>query len=101
MRHLSAEQSAVVNERLAVLAAMSFNDLTALPSVVSEDLVLSLKKHTISVWHDILESGDHRLVVQLYQHGILGVGQMYAEGFIINHRDEHRALTQKEWEPFS
>ncbi len=101
MRHLSAEQSAAVNERLAVLTAMSFDDLAALPSLVSEDIVLSLKKHTISVWHDILESGDHRLVVQLYQHGIWGVGQMYAEGFIVNRRDERRALAQEEWEPFS
>ncbi len=80
---------------------MSFNDLAALPSVVSEDVVLSGKKHTVSVWHDILESGDHRVVVQLYQHGVLGVGQMYAEGFVVNNKNERRELTQEEWEPFS
>jgi len=80
---------------------MSFSDLAALPTVFSEDVVLSSKKHTVSVWHDILESGDHRIVVQLYQHGVLGVGQMYAEGFIVNNRNERRVLTQEEWEPFS
>lgn len=101
MRHLSAEQNAVVNERLRALKAMSFIDLTALPSVVSEDVALSEKKHTVSVWHDILGTGDHRVVVQLYQHGVLGIGQMYAEGFVVNNRNERRELTQEEWEPFS
>jgi hypothetical protein len=101
MPHHSAEQNAVVNERLAALSAMSFDELAALSSVTSEDLVLAGKKHTLSVWHDILESGEHRIVVQLYKHGILGVGQMLAEGFVIDSRNERRGLTQEEWDPFS
>ena len=101
MRELSAEQTEAVKKRLAVLIIMSLDDLAALPSVTSEEVLLSGKKHTLSIWHDILGSGEHRVMVQLYQYGVLGVGQMYADGFVVNERNGRRALTQEEWEPFS
>jgi hypothetical protein len=94
------EQSSVVNRRVQELTTKSFNELAALPSLASEDLVLNNKKHTLSVWHDTLESGEHRIVVQLYKHGILGVGRMLADGFVIDSTNHRRSLSQDELAPF-
>lgn len=78
-----------------------FTELSNLPGQSSEEIILQGTKLTISVWHDVLESQDHRIVVQVYKPGMLGVGYMHADGFIINSHNEKRALTVEEWAPFS
>lgn len=93
--------NATVRERLNVLSSMPFAELSKLPSQYSEEMVLHGTKLTLSVWHDVLTSQDHRIVVQAYKPGVLGVGRMHAEGFIVNSRNEKRTLTLEEWAPFS
>lgn len=93
--------SATVRERLNVLSSKTFTELTDLPSQSSEEIVLQGTKLTISVWHDVLASQDHRIVVQVYRPGMLGIGYMHADGFIVNSHNEKRALTVEEWAPFS
>lgn len=90
-----------VRERLNILSSKTFTELTDLPSQSSEEIVLRGTKLTISVWHDVLVSQDHRIVVQVYRPGMFGIGYMHADGFIINSRNEGRELTVEEWAPFS
>jgi len=90
-----------VSDRLNLLSAKRFEDLAALPKVNSEDLIIARKKVTISIWHNALPSGEHLIAVQAYKPGILGIGHMYVDGFVINIQNQRRSLTQEERAPFS
>ncbi|BFU89612.1 MAG: hypothetical protein NTAFB01_07990 [Nitrospira sp.] len=98
---LSNAIKAIVRERINVLSSKRFVELRELPSQTSEEIVLQRTKLTLSVWHDVLTSQDHRIVVQAYKPGVLGIGRMHADGFIVNKRNEKRSLTVEEWAPFS
>lgn len=91
----------IVRERLNVLSQMRFDELSQLPSHRSEEILLEGKKLVLSIWHDVLPSLEHRVVVQAYKPGILGTGRMQADGFAINSQNEKRSLTVEEWAPFS
>lgn len=91
----------IVGERLNVLSSKTFAELKELPGQSSEEIVLQATKLTLSVWHDALATQDHRIVVQVYKPGVLGIGRMHADGFIVNSHNEKRTLTIEEWVPFS
>lgn len=101
MPHLSEDLSAVASERLAELSAKSFDELVVLPPCSSEEVTREGNKLTISVWHDLLDSGEHRIVVQVGKAGILASWRFHAEGFVVSNRSERRALTDDERSPFS
>lgn len=101
MYRLLEVPAVIVNEKLELLSAMKFEQIALLPNESSEDVMVAGKKGTLSVWHDLLNADEHRVVVQLYVPGILGVGRMRAEGFVINSRNEKRPLSTEEWSPFS
>lgn len=105
MRHDSTDLknaiNATVRERLDVLSSKTFAELSTLPSQSSEEVILQGTRLTLSVWHDILASQDHRIVVQVYKPGVLGIGRMHADGFVVNSRNDKRVLTIEEWAPFS
>lgn len=98
---LKQSMDEAVRRRLIVLSLMRFNDLAQLPNLHSEDIVWKGTKFVLSVWHDILSSQEHRVVVQAYKPGILGTGRMQADGFAISSQNEKRPLTLEEWAPFS
>ena len=57
MSHRLSDQVAVViRERLAALTAKSFDELAALPSTSTEELLRDGTKMFVSVWHDVLAS---------------------------------------------
>jgi len=93
--------TAVVSSKLAILSAKSLEELAALPDQSNEEVDLDGTKVALAVWHDVLPSDEHLIAVQAYKPGKLGVGRMYADGFVINSRNEKRQLTQDEWAPFS
>lgn len=101
MPHLSEDLSAVASERLAELSVKSFDELVVLPHHHSEEVTRSGNNLTISVWHDLLDSGEHRIVVQVGKPGMLASWRFHAEGFVIRNRSERRALTDDERSPFS
>lgn len=72
----------------------------ALPTVSSEDVMEQGKKYVVSVWHDVLPSGAHHIVVQLYRPWFLGLGFMRAKGFQITPAQERRPLTDEELWPY-
>jgi hypothetical protein len=91
-----------IAERLDALSHKSFDDLADLPDMSSEELNFERTKVTISVWHDILPSRDHRVVVQAYKRGFLGLwGHMFVDGFVVTARNEKRALNPEERWPFT
>lgn len=92
---------ATVRERLNILSSKTFAELSELPGQSSEEIVLQGTKLILSVWHDVLTSQDHRIVVQAYRPGVLGIGRMHADGFAVNSLNERRTLTVEEWAPFS
>ncbi len=101
LSNLKDAVSTLVRERLDTLSAKAFDELEKLASQTSEDLNLLGKKVILSVWHDTLASQEHRVVVQAYIPGLLGVGRMHADGFVVNDKGEQRTLTREEWAPFS
>lgn len=102
MSHHWAVFDAVASERVAALAAQTFDELVKLPNHTSEEVVRDGGKFTVSVWHDVLESGEHRIVVQVAQRMFLGFGsRMHAQGFVVSSKNERRALTEEERSPFS
>jgi hypothetical protein len=101
MRPIDLLISKVVGERLHAVSHKTFDELSKLPEMSSEELVFRSRKVTVSVWHDVLRSGDHRIVVQAYRRGWLGIGRTYAEGFVVNSREEKRALAPAERWPFT
>jgi hypothetical protein len=93
--------TAAVSNRLANLSAKSSDELAALPDQSNEEIDLDGTKVALAVWHDVLPSKEHLIAVQAYKPGKLGVGRMYADGFVVNSRNEQRKLTEDEWAPFS
>lgn len=89
-----------VSARVGRLKGMTRPELTALPPVSSEELSLDGTQLTLSVWHDLIGSSDHRVVVQAYKPGLL-VGRMHAEGFVVDQRGEVRPLSKDERAPFT
>ncbi len=91
----------VIRERLDALSTQTFDELSQLPSHSSEDVAMEENTFVVSIWHDVLSSQEHRVVVQVYKPGILGIGHMQADGFVINIQSEKRPLALQEWAPFS
>jgi hypothetical protein len=102
MSHRLADQvAAVIRERLATLKAKSFDELAALPGTSTEELFRDGTKMFVSVWHDVLGSGEHRIAVQAGKHGWLASWRGGADGFAINSENERRSLTDEELSPFT
>lgn len=102
MSRLSAVLIAVASERLAEVSDKSFDELVLLPRQSGEeDVIRDGYKLKIIVWHDLLASGEHRIVVQVGKPGMLASWRVHANGFVIKNRNERRALTDEERSPFS
>jgi hypothetical protein len=67
----------------------------------TEELPRHGKKMFASVWHDVLESGEHRIAVQAGKRGWLASWWGGADGFAVNSKNERRALTDEELSPFT
>ena len=100
-RRSSGRFAAVIRERLGALTAKSFDELAALPSTSTEELLREGAKMFVSVWHDVLGSGEHRIAVQAGKRGWLASWRGGADGFAINSHNERRALTDEELSPFT
>jgi hypothetical protein len=96
-----ADLTSAAKERLAALRRQSFEQLSALPESTTEPYPVRGKRVDLSTWRDVLPSGELRIVVQLYQHGRLGMGRIFATGFAVNGRGETRELPREELAPFS
>jgi hypothetical protein len=101
MSRLSEVLTAVATERLAELSAKSFDDLIVVPNQSEQEEIFREEYKLIAtVYHDKLESGEHRFVVQVGKPGWLAMTwRLCANAFVINNRNERRALVDEElWE---
>jgi hypothetical protein len=75
---------AAASSRLESLLRTPADALRALPDSSTEQLDDDGRNFLLSVWHDTIPSGAHRIVVQAYQHRVLGFGFMHAVGFTLS-----------------
>lgn len=71
-------RSDTVAEVLGELKKKPFEELARLPPYTESR---KSRKLTVSVWVDKTNDADIRVVVQGYEHKILGMGMMCADGF--------------------
>jgi len=104
MRHRSADprqaMTALVDERLKLIATTRLEDVAGLAKVSSEDVDVDGRKVALSVWHEALVDGGHLVVVQAYRPWILGLGRMHADGFVVDKLNRRRPATREELAPF-
>ena len=74
----------VLNKELGKLRARSFSEISQLPDYSELPEASTDKKHKIAVWKDSLSEDKIRVVLQSYRRHFLGIGTVYAEGFIFN-----------------
>jgi hypothetical protein len=77
--------TASVAARLASLRGFDDDTLRALPASSTEQVGEKPDRFLLTVWHDELEGGAHRVVVQAYRPALLGsCGSMDADGFLLS-----------------
>ena len=89
------------NEKLDFLRGQNYEYLAGLPSVVEEEIAIEGKKGTMSVWNDLLPSGERRIVVACYTPTFFRLGvRVRAEGFAVAANNAKRPLSDEELAPF-
>ena len=102
MRPQLVDPVAVVNDKLDSLSSLKYAALSLLPSSGEEHLVLNGKRHALCVWRDTLPDKRVRIVVQLFQLGMLGASRpVCAQGFALTPLDEKIPLSEAELSEFS
>ena len=77
-----AEMERAFHARLTELRAMKYTDICALPEY--GDTIHNIDKwnFTLATYFSKLTDGTAQVVVQAYHRGILGIGSMWADGFL-------------------
>lgn len=98
---LQQVMTAAVNERLKYLLTADKAELESLPEQTSEEVTIDDEQFTLSVWHDMPNNSEHRIVAQAYKRQLMGiVGKVYAEGFILNDKDERSKMSSDDLAEF-
>lgn len=102
MRPQSADQlSAAVRDEVERLRALEFKQVVELPPVEEKRLVMGDQMIVLTTWHDVLPSGEHRLVAQASRKTALSLGvYLNADGIAVSGEDVFRALNDEELAPF-
>jgi hypothetical protein len=83
-------------EYLSNLKRKSFNELSQLEKYHEEKIIRGRNSGTIAIRRDTISDRELRIVIQIYCHWILGIGNMYADGFRINSKGKANKLTEEE-----
>ena len=83
-------------EYLSNLKRKSFNELSQLEKYHEEKIIRGRNSGTIAIRRDTISNKELRIVIQIYCHWILGIGNMYADGFRINSKVKVNKLTEEE-----
>lgn len=86
---------------LSDLKNKSFNELSELKDYYEEKIVSGKNSGTIAIRMDKIKDNELRIVIQIYCHWILGIGNMYADGFRINCEGKSNKLTEEELYDFT
>lgn len=83
-------------EYLSNLRKKSFAELSKLENYHEETIIRGENSGTIAIRRDTINDKELRIVIQIYCHWILGIGNMYADGFKINNEGKANKLTEEE-----
>jgi hypothetical protein len=86
----------IVKEELAQLAIKSFDELIKLAPHPTTHVARDGHKLGVTIYHDIIASGEHRIVVQVIKQGWLGSYRVHVNGFVLKSPNERRELTDDE-----
>ena len=81
---------------LSELKRKSFTELSQLEDYQEEKIVEDENSCTMTILKDTINDSELRIVIEIYCHWILGIGNMYADGFRKNHKGKIRNLTEEE-----
>lgn len=103
MSHQSADPlNAAVHEEVERLKALDFSQIIDLPASTERKVAVGAKALTMTVWHDVLPSGEHRVVAQASRSILLGIGgAASADGFAVSADEKRRDLTDEELTSFT
>jgi hypothetical protein len=91
----------IIQSQLSELREKSFSELAQLPPYQGTKTKQNGKALTISIWKDLVNDGEIRIVVQVYRHLFFGVGRMTADGFRINSGGVIHRLSRRELYDFT
>jgi hypothetical protein len=102
---VSAQIAALADQFLADavtrLREHSFSELAAWPdwpANLSIDLQVpsALEKFTFTLMKDTLPDGAIRVAIQRHRHGVLGIGEMAVDGFVVYPDEKVRVLSERD-----
>lgn len=86
---------ALLDERTQAIHRLDDDSIRSLPATTNEQM--SDGKTTVTLYHDVLKSGEHRLVVQVCHRVLAGMaGYVGARGFVLTDRGSRRDLEKRE-----
>jgi len=95
------EVTQVAEREISKLKNYSYEELSALESCESKRITVRGKSMVLTVWKDAVENHQIRVVVQIYRHFFLGIGQMHSQGFLMNSKKEIVDLQRNELYEFT
>jgi len=81
---------------LSELKRKSFTELTQLEDYQEEKIVEDKNSCSMIILKDTINDSELRIVIEIYCHWILGIGNMYADGFRKNSEGKISNLTEEE-----
>jgi hypothetical protein len=94
---LTFRLDAAVREELERLKALSLSQLIRLPSLKDRKITVDDEALVMTIWHEVLPDGEHRLVVQAGRIPMSGLGvYSSADGFAISNAGAVRSLSADE-----
>lgn len=95
------DMRSIVTGRVAKLQELDAVALRSLPAH-SKETVPSNRKIVVSQYHEVTETGEHRIVVQVIQDRWLGLSTaIEVDGFVLEADGTRRPLTETEKWPYT
>jgi hypothetical protein len=92
----------LVHKKLEELRVLGWEQICALPASKVEQVHIDGKDITVCVWHDVLPTGAHRVVVQAIKERWGGItAKVIARGFELSSNRSLRTLTPEELYDFT
>ena len=81
---------------LSEIKRKSFTELSQLEDYQEEKIVEDKNSCSMIILKDTINDSELRIVIEIYCHWILGIGNMYADGFRKNSEGKIKNLTEEE-----
>ena len=102
MHHQLADRlNAAVLDEVERLKTLTLSQMTSLPPSAERHLPVDDDVIVLTTWHDLLPSGEHRIVAQAGRNAMLGLGvYLKADGFAVSDTGDLRRLSDDELTSF-